>query len=632
MFSRLVYRDVYPGIDVAYYGNASSIEYDFQIAPGADPSSIRLHVYGADRVSIGEQGDLTIAAGGSQLLQKLPAVYQADPRTGERRMVEGSYQLLGPDEVGFRLANYDRAKPLVIDPYLVYSSYWGGTAADQINAVKAGPNGLLYVVGKTLTSDLVATVANYSALNVRVYLNDLFILVLDTTATGNYSTNYLSYLGGTGDDNPTSMDLDYLGNLYITGYTTSADFPMAGNSVETSPLSPTSNAFVVEFNPSAAGSDALVYSTFLGGSLDNWGYGIAAGGNGLIYVIGSTTSVDFPVTANAYSAVLWGPQDAFLCKIDTGTALLAYATYLGGEDIDDGRAITVDASGHVYFAVGTQSTQFPLGYRPGEFPYRTTSVGVRNTVVGMMDMTQTGNPSLVFDSYFGGTDVDEVQKIALAANGNLLVTGYTLSQDFPVTIDAFQHVPHGASDIFVTEVNLAPPTPSAFLVYSTYLGGSDADVAYDIAGDTAGNIYLTGYTTSTDFPITPDALVSQWGQGVDLFVTKLRPGVSGLKALLFSTYIGDQGFHVGTCLTLGYSGQVFVGGYTNLGLPAAGANANVFGGGYSDGFVLALTQLAGQPVPSAVSAAPSRLQIPAIPDLKRNAAPDHPGSVTLDKP
>ncbi len=630
VFSRIVYRGVYPGIDVAYYGSASCIEYDFQIAPGADPSDIRLHVYGADRVSVGEQGDLTIDAGGSQLLQKLPAVYQSDPRTGDRRIVEGSYRVLGSNEVGFRLAKYDRAKPLVIDPLLVYSSYWGGTAADQVNAVKAGPNGQLYIVGRTLTSDLVATVANYAAQNVRVYLNDMFILVLDTTAAGNYSTVYLSYLGGTGDDYPTAMDLDYLGNLYITGYTTSGDFPMAGNSVQITPLSTTSNAFAVEFNPAAAGTDALVYSTYVGGSLDNRAYGIAAGGNGLIYLIGSTNSVDFPVTANAYSSVLWGSQDAFLCKIDTGTALMAYATYIGGEDIDDGRAIAVDARGRVFFAVATQSASFPLGYLPGEFPYRTTLAGVRNTVVGLIDMTKSGNPSLVFDSYFGGTSIDEVQRIAVTPNGNVVLTGYTLSQDFPVTPDALQHAPHGGSDVFVTVVNMAPPTPSQFLVYSTYLGGSGDDVAYDVAADTAGNIYLAGYTMSPDFPTTPDAVVSHYGNGIDIFVVKLQPGVSGTKGMLFSTYIGDVGLHVPTCLTLGYSGQVFVGGYTNLGLPAAGANANVYAGGYSDGFVLALAQLAGQPVPTAVSAAPSRLQPPATPEQKRSS-PDHPGSVNSDR-
>lgn len=633
LFSRVVYRGVYPGIDVAYYGNASRLEYDFRLEPGADPSAIRLRIDGADGVTVGKEGDLVIETASGQLLQKLLSIYQADPRTGVRRPVRGRYALLAPHLVGFRVDRYDRSRPLVIDPYLVYSSYWGGQAADQINAVKVDARGLLYLVGSTLSVDLPVTGSAYApTLNEvnEVSAYDVFIAVLDTTAAGDYSLQYLSYLGGSGDDFATGMDLDASGNLYIVGTTASPDFPMTGASVQAIEVSPTHNAFVAEFNPSAFGKDALLYSTYLGGSTDNYGQGIAVGPNGMIYVIGSTTSSDFPVTASAYAAVLYGPRDAFLCEIDPYNSALVYSTYLGGEDVDDGRAIAVGANGLVYFAITTDAQLFPLGWQPGGGPYRTTLQGVEDAIVGVMDMTQFGNPSLVYDTYFGGSDLDEVQKIAVDASGKLLVTGYTFSQDFPVTPDAVQPMPAGNGDAFVALVDPLNLDRLAFLTYSTYLGGSDGDVTYDVASDTDGNIYVAGYTLSPDFPVTSDAIQAAYGGGIDLFVTKLKPGVGGVKGVLFSTFIGGLGNHVPTGLAIGADGTVYVVGYTTVGLPAAGDNSRLYAGGATDGFVLAISQLAGQ------SAQPLRGSAPRAPRLdppnQRRAPPGRSAGTRYEIP
>jgi hypothetical protein len=203
-------------------------------------------------------------------------------------------------------------------------------------------------------------------------------------------------------------------------------------------------------------------------------------------------------------------------------------------------------------------------------------------------MTQVGTASLVYATYFGGSDIQEVRGIAFDAAGNLMVTGYTLATDFPVTPDAIQPKAGGNGDAFVSVVN--PMAYPNFLVYSTYLGGSQGDVGYGVAGDSAGNIYVTGYTLSPDFPTTPDGFEPNWGGGIDLFLTKLKPGIAGPAGVQSSTYIGERGVYSPTALTLGRDGTIYVVGYGGLGLPSTSDALQGFGGGLSDGFIIALTK------------------------------------------
>jgi hypothetical protein len=361
---------------------------------------------------------------------------------------------------------------------------------------------------------------------------------------------------------------------------------MTGNAVQNTGAGSVVSAFVLELNPfGEAGAVSLVYSTFLGGTTgDTAGNGIAVDRKGLIYVIGSTKATDFPLTTNAYQSVTWGPQDAFLCQIDPNAGVLDYSTYLGGELSDQGRAILVAPNGLVYFAVTTESTEFPMAGLAYNYNL-TAPIGI---VIGVMDMTQVGANSLVYTTYFGGSDIQEVRGIALDASGNLLVTGYTLATDFPVTSDAAQPKPGGNCDAFVSVVN--PFGFSKFLVYSTYLGGSQGEVAYGIAGDSAGNIYVTGYTLSPDFPTTPDAFEPNWGGGIDLFLTKLKPGIPGRAGLQSSTYIGGKGVYSPTALTLGRDGTIYVVGYGGSGLPSTADALQGYGGGLSDGFIMVLTK------------------------------------------
>ena len=583
-YSRIRYGAVYPGVDVVYYGRQNQLEFDFVLQPGADPRAIRLRFQGARHLSITSEGDLAFDFGNGRMVQKKPLIYQEDPATSTRREIPGRYLLVARNVVGLRVDGYDRKRPLVIDPTLVYCSYLGGSGSDQINTVQLDSQGHLYVAGTTTTADLLATNDAYST--TMLSQTSIFVAIIDSTPGSGYPMLYFTYIGGGGVDIPLSLAVDGEENVYLTGTTTSTNFPTTVNALQTTGAGSVVAAFVLELNPfGLSGAVSLVYSTFLGGTTgDTTGNGIAVDRNGLIYVIGATKATDFPLTDSAYQSVTWGPQDAFLCQLDPNAGVLVYSTYLGGELADQGRAILVAPNGLVYFAVSTESTEFPMaGYA---FNYNLTSpYGI---VIGVMDMTQTGAASLVYATYFGGSDIQEVRGMAFDSAGRLLLTGYTLATDFPVTPDAFQPKPGGNGDAFVSVVN--PMDGLHFLVYSTYLGGSQGEVAYGIAGDSAGNIYVTGYTLSPDFPTTADGFEPQWGGGTDLFLAKLKPGTPGPGGLLSSTYIGQRGVYSPTALTLGRDGTIYMVGWVTVGLPSTANALQGYGGGLSDGFLIVLTK------------------------------------------
>ncbi len=581
-YSRVRYGAVYPGVDVVYYGRQNQLEFDFVLQPGADPHAIRLRFQGARHLSLTSEGDLAFEFGSGRMVQKKPVIYQEDPVTSTRREIPGRYVLVARNVVGLRVDGYDRKRPLVIDPTLVYCSYLGGSGADQVNAVQLDSQGHLYVTGTTTTGDLLATNDAYSTTFASV--TSIFVAIIDITPGSGYPLLYFTYLGGGGVDIPLSMAVDSQENVYLTGTTTSTGFPITVNAVQTTGGGSVVAAFVCELNPfGEAGAVSLVYSTFLGGTTgDSTGNGIAVDRKGLIYVIGATKATDFPLTDSAYMSVTWGAQDAFVCQIDPNAGVLDYSTYLGGELADQGRALALAPNGLVYFAVTTESTEFPMAGLAYNYNL-TAPIGM---VIGVMDLTQVGANSLVYATYFGGSDIQEVRGIALDAAGNLLVTGYTLATDFPVTPDAAQPKPGGNCDAFVSVVN--PFGFPNFLVYSTYLGGSQGEVAYGIAGDSAGNIYVTGYTLSPDFPTTGDAFEPNWGGGIDLFLTKLKPGIPGPAGFESSTYIGGRGVYSPTALTLGRDGTIYVVGLGGSGLPSTADALQGYGGGLSDGFIMVL--------------------------------------------
>ncbi|MGO9011033.1 MAG: SBBP repeat-containing protein [Bryobacteraceae bacterium] len=587
-YARVRYQQVYPGIDAMYYGNQGRLEYDFVLAPGADANSIRMRFRGADGLRITPAGDLEVRVGSATVIEKRPVVRQGGASVG------GRYVLLSRDMAGFRVGRYDRSRPLVIDPLLIYSTYMGGSADDQINAVRLTANGWLYVAGYTNNSDMPYINGAYS--NVSVGTTNIFVAILDTSAAGGYQPIYFSYIGGSGVDVPLAMVLDAQGDVYLTGTTTSSDFPMVGNSiVSTFPtVAPTSitapavtltETFVLELNPALYGEVSLLYSTYLGGTEGNsYGNAIDLDQAGNIYVVGTTLAGDFPVTGSAYQTGLWGGQDTFLTEINTGTATPLYSTLLGGELDDDGRGVAVAANGLVYMAASTESTEFPMA----GYSYRGNLAGGYDLVVAVIDPTQYGTESLVYSTYLGGSDSEEVRGMAVDANGNLLLTGYTLSSDFPMTQDAAQPAYGGNGDIFVAVVNPFGPN---FLQYSTYLGGSDTEVGYAVGSDAQNNVYVTGYTLSKDLPVTPNAPEPVWPGGIDIVAAKVIPHVAGTGGFGYVTYFGGSSINSGQTLAVAPDGTLYVAGFTG-GVLTTTSNAvqGAYGGGVKDGFLFVLSQ------------------------------------------
>jgi len=567
-YARVRYANVYPGIDVVYYGNQNQLEYDFVLAPGANPDAIRMQFRGSIKVSLTGTGDLTLTSETGEIVQKAPVIYQ------DGRRIQGRYTMLARNEVGFRLAGYDRARALVIDPILVYCTYMGSSGDDKITAMKMGPKGMLYLTGSTNTGEMQYIDGAYN--NFSAGLTDIFLAIVDTN--NGYQLKYFSYLGGAADDIPKALDINGAGVAFLGGSTNSSDFPMAGNSILTDGPSFYQDGFVALIDPSLYGGDSLIYTTYIGGtdgmSVVN---GLAVDSSNAIYIIGTVRATDFPITTDkAYAQVMYGAQDAFLMKLDLGKNSPVYSTYLGGEISDEGRAIAVGSDGRVYFAIVTVSSQFPLEGAS----FRQTLKGGEDIVIGMMDMTKSGTDSLIYSTYFGGSDIDEVRKITLDSKNNVALAGFTLSDDFPVTADAVQRNGQGNTDAFVAVVN--PNNPANFLVYSTYFGGTQGDVAYDVKPDAAGNLYFTGYTTSNDL-FTVGASQPSWGGGIDLFIAAVKPGIAGRKGLIYCTYAGATGTYVPSALELGSDGSIFVTGYGNIGLPITTGG---FAGGLIDAFLL----------------------------------------------
>ena len=522
-YEEVVYRELWPGIDLAFRGEAGTLKYEFRLAPGADPAAIRLSYQGAERLSVGEAGDLRIETPLGVIADSAPVSYQLVG--GERVPIDSPYAVAGT-KYAFGLGRYDRRRPLVIDPGLAYSTYLGATGNEGGFGIAVDGAGNAYVTGFTSSGEFPTTAGAFDASLGGE--QDAFVTKLGPAGT---ALLYSTFLGGSGSDTGRGIAVDALGNAYVTGNTTSSDFPTTVGAFDTS-LGGARDGFVTKLGPSGT---ALLYSTYLGGSggifgstLES-GEGIAVDGAGNAYVTGFTQSFNFPTTPGAFDtsgnvSEFFVIADAFVTKLGpTGSAPLLYSTFLGGSGgFDEGYAIAVDGAGNAYVTGYTQSADFPT--TPGAFD--TTLDGVQDAFV--TGLVPTGGAPLLYSTYLGGAGGDGGFGIAVAGTGNAYVTGSTTSTDFPTTADAFDMSLDGGGDAFVTKLD-----PSGAMPYSTYLGGSSGDGGAGIAIDGAGNAYVTGSTNSGDFPTTPGAFDQTLGGGSsDAFVTKLSTAVAPVPATL----------------------------------------------------------------------------------------------------
>ncbi len=546
-YDRVNYESVYPGVDLVYYGHQGELESDFIVAAGADAGAIRLRIDGAKRVRINREGDLELRIDGGEVVLGKPVVYQNSEGETERHIVAGRYTVKGKCEVGFEVGSYDKKEPLTIDPVLRYSTYLGGNIYDAGSGIAVDAAGNAYVTGYTYSTNFPTTDPYQVNL---AGSQDVFVTKLN--AAGN-ALVYSTYLGGSGGDQGYGIAVDAAGDAYVTGSTSSNNFPTVGIhlhsrfGIELPPFQATyggggSDAFVTVLT---AEGNALVYSTYLGGSGVDWANGIAVDEAGSAYVTGVTSSSNFP-TKNPFQGTFGGGTfDAFVTKLAAAGNSLVYSTYLGGSGIDFGAGIAVDALGNAYLTGSTSSTNFPAvnSFQP-------TSGGGEDAFVTKLDSAGT---ALVYSTYLGGSDDDSGAGIAVDATGNAYVTGLTNSINFP-TLHPAQTAFGGYQDAFVTKLNALGNA----LVYSTYLGGSDGDRGAAIAVDAAGNAYVTGETTSVDFP-TANAFQSSLGGSYDAFVTKVN---AAGDALIYSTYLGGNGDDLGSGIAVDPVGHAYITGST----------------------------------------------------------------------
>jgi uncharacterized repeat protein (TIGR01451 family) len=515
-FQKVLYRDLYPGIDLTFYGNQSGFEYDFIVEVGADPQAIHLQVDRATRARILGNGDLILKRGDVEVTQRKPVMYQ--DIDGERHAVEGHYLLSRRGEIRFQIGAYDRSRPLIIDPTLVYSTYLGGDGDDSGSSIAIDSSGNVYVAGTTASVNFPTKGPVFPN---NKGLADIFVTKIDPTGA---NIVYSTYIGGSGLDRADGIAIDPSGNAFVVGRvdSTSTDFPTTAGSFAPNYRGGDFDGFVLKLN---AQGNALIYSGFLGGEENDSVEGVAVDAAGVAYVTGGTKSNGFPATGNTYQVQRAGDTDAFLTKINAAGSGLLYSTYIGGSGTDRGSGVVIDGNGLAYVAGYGASPDFPT-----EDPFQAGFGGNFDAFIAKFDTTQSGINSLVFCTFLGGSGDDKAFGIAADAGvNNLYVTGQTSSNNFPV-LNPVQPVSGGSFDAFAAKIS-----NTGTKVYATYFGGSGDDRASGVAVNSSG-VYLTGFTSSTNLP-TVSPLQLNNGGAFDAFVAKLN--LAG-NAVLYSTYLGGS--------------------------------------------------------------------------------------------
>jgi hypothetical protein len=572
-FAKVKYAGVYPGIDLIYYGNQRQLEYDFLVAPHADPRRIALVFDGVRKLSLDAEGNLILHTAHGQVTQHKPVIYQ--DVDGTRQRVDGRYLVRAKNRVGFDVDRYDTTRALVIDPVLSYSTYLGGNGNDIGHAIAVDSAGNAYVTGVTTSTNFPTSNSIQSA---ATGSNDVFVSKLNPTGS---ALVYSTYLGGSGNDIGHAIAVDSAGNAYVTGETDS------GTPTATSIPFPTAAAFDASYNIGGdafvtklnAAGNALVYSTFLGGRGTERAYGIAVDGSGAAYVTGHTNSDNLsggptggfptvgPVQANNSSP---GIYDAFVTKFNAAGSALLYSTYLGGlgnEFSLYGGGIAVDSAGNAYVG-GSAGAGFPG--TTGMFQ-ATYGGGVTDGFVARLN---AAGSALDWSTYLGGATYDAVHGVAVSAAGEVFVSGYTDSTNFPVAAPIRCVTPPGGTpicsqltpmqaskgtgeDAFAARLN----TTGTALVYSTFLGGNAGDRAYDVAVDREGTAYVAGWTASSDYPINSPAQSVNRGSNGDVFVSAVNE--CGCY-LVYSTYLGGaSGSETARGVALDALANAYVTGDTN---------------------------------------------------------------------
>lgn len=588
-FATVKYERVYPGIDLVYHARDGQLEYDFVVAPGADPHAIELRFDGPTAVDIDAHGDLVLRTAAGDIHKRRPVMYQ-ESADGDRRPVEGGYAMSADGRVAFDVGSYDAALPLVIDPVIAYSTFLGGTGDDDGRRIAVDIQGNAYVIGNTDSTNFPATAG--AAQTIPGGSQDVFVTKYSSTGAVVYST----YIGSRCDDFAGGIAVDAGGNAYATGrHSACAEAPLVPQ-----------GAFVVKLAPLGA---AVYHKVLAASSMDDtWGQAIAVDGHGNVYVTGvtsSSSSRDFPTTPGAYRTTDCGTgfligYDGFVSKLDPNGTLV-YSTYLCGTMNDSPNSIKVDAAGSAYVAGSTESHDFPVVH-PIQAQSRTSML----YATGFVTKLAPDGSGLVFSTYLGGSWSESINDVALDGAANVYVTGDTQSDDFPVTPGVVQPKPgfpicvtSVCSDAFAAKID----TTGTALVYSTYISAESDDVATSIAVDGGGNAYVAGATWSSYLPVL-NAFQSMKPGSQDGFVVKLNP--TGTR-YVYATYLGGtrgttdsvEGEDGIVGIALDGNGNAYVTGYTlSRDFPVtanaaqrslSGGACDIFGSPCSDAFMTRIT-------------------------------------------
>ncbi|HEX8581766.1 MAG TPA: SBBP repeat-containing protein, partial [Acidimicrobiales bacterium] len=589
LFGSVRYAGVYPGVDLVYYGSGPLVEYDFRLAPGADPSGITMAFDGADGIEVDATGDLVLRVAGEEVRQRRPFIYQES--AGARAEVAGDYVLKGRGRVGFRVGAYDRSRPLVIDPVLDFAGY-----TLSANKIETDAAGNVYLTSNTSLMDLPTTPGAFQPNNRSGFYQslptfrrpDIYLRKLAPDSSGRLQLVYATYIGGFGDETG-SVVVDRAGNVYVAGTTHSPDFPVTADAMQrqlnrgtpdntgagTCCLDvPPSDGFVMQFGPRGD----LLYSTYYGGSRSDGVGGPLLDGHGNLYVVGTTRSGDFPLTPGESQTA--GPIFVMKFGREGGRTELLYSTRFGG-GLDGVTSVTdaaVDPAGAVYFVGNTNATNYPTtdnAFQRSLVRQLDTSIPTTAYVTKLVP-SAGGAARPAYSTYLGGIG-SWARAVAVGPGGHIYVAGKSLNPapcrpvsecDYPATAGAMQESRKGGDEGFVARLDPSPPAGSSSLVYSTFLGGSADDDIFDLTVDPAGGALVVGRTFSADFPVTASAFQTTFGGGTtndlsapggDGFVAKLDAAGA---SLVYFTYLGGAAGDSAEVIGRDTAGGVYVSGWS----------------------------------------------------------------------
>jgi uncharacterized protein (TIGR03437 family) len=582
-FGRIRYRGVYPGIDLIYYGAQGRLEHDFIVAPGADPRLIRMRLNGVDSMEVDGQGDAVLHVGTKSVAWKKPLLYQSV--AGLRRRVEGRYRVESKSELGFEVGVYDPLRPLIIDPVVIYSTYIGRGGNETASRLAVDNNGNVYMTGVSAENSY-PTTPGTGGLTPAAARGNIVVTKLNANAT---ELVYSTILGGGGIDLGLGIAVDPQGAVYLTGATTSEDFPTTAGVVQRTYGKPggeyastpaLGDCFITRLG---SAGNSLSFSTYLGGTVLDGCSSIALDSAGNIFVTGGTNSANFPSTDGSFQRAFRGGSgtypalksgDAFVAKLNNNATQLLYATFIGGNGEEAGSSIAVDGDGNAYITGFTNSTfGFPLTATAPQTRYAGSggNVGVGLGDAFIVKLDPTGSKQ-IYGTLLGGARDEVAFGIAVDKQGAAYITGSTLSTDFPVSAVARQGNYRGqsvtagwyAGDAFVAKLN---PAGTAW-EYSTYLGGTADDRGTGIVVADDGSAWVLGHTLSSDYWVTEDATQRRYSgdrqtefyASGDVFLTHVGP-TGG--TLLFSTYLGGQGNDWALGLAADAQGAIYVAGGTS---------------------------------------------------------------------